>query len=515
MHGKQSKNFSIFIPAIAGIVAAFMVILVSVKYGLAMSPDSACYLSIAENILKGNGFTIYDYMPAVHWPPLYPLALALGGLFNFEISAWARVLNALLFGLTVYFSSRWIFSKIENKILGIVGVLGLLFSLPLFYVAKSVWSETLFIFLIALFLIRLEKSILNHTVKDVLILGVLAAMACLTKYLGVALVFSYLIGLFFLKADLRQKLINAVIFSAVSLTPLLFWMWRNYLVSGTLAGRRTGSAASLLKNFLLSIDSISIWFMTLRISPSIRVPVVGTIILLIVIWYFRKNWGKLKGENIPSILWVNGVFIAVYMAYLLAVSSIVAFDKIDQRFTVHIYIPLLVSLVFVLDRILQNTVITSKTTTRVGLFLVTFWILYLGQYTISDIKHCLRDGAGGYSHIFWRNSKFTAYLEQNLISGKIYSNFPDGVYILTGQSAFMSPRKHFHLDPSELTDDVKVLESELEQVDAVYLAWFARQGRSFLFTPEELMLFFDLKETKVLHEGVLYKLSNLDSTDTP
>ncbi len=500
---------------IAGVTAAFMVILISVKYGLAMSPDSACYLSIAENLVKGNGFAIYDFTPAVHWPPLYPLALALGGLFNFEISAWARVLNALLLGAIIFLASRWIINKVEYRPLGIVGVLAVLFSVPLFLMAKNVWSETLFILFATLFIIRLEKSFLNHKVKDVLILSTLAALACLTKYLGVALVFSYLVVLLFLRINLKQKFINAVIFSAISLTPLIFWIWRNYLVSGTLAGRRADSSTSLLKNFLLSIDSISIWFLPLKISPYIRVTIVGALITLLIIWYLRRNWDKIRNEGLQPLLLVSWGFMAVYMGCLLAISSLVAFDRIDQRFTVHIYIPFIVSLIFVIDQNLKHLTFSRNTIKNAGLVLAGLWIFYLSQYKILDIKDGLHEGAGSFSHRFWRDSKFADYLKKNQIQGKIYSNYPDAVYILRGQSAFMAPRKHFHLDPKQLAEDVKMLRAELEKVKVVYLAWFTRQGRDFLYTPEELMPFFHLEEVTVLHEGILYQISNSNSPKLP
>lgn len=511
----QPKKFTSFVPVIAAIIAAFMVILISVKYGLAMSPDSACYLSIAENLLKGNGFALYDFTPAVHWPPLYPLALAFGGLFNYEISGWARILNTLLYGLIVYFSSRWIIDKVENRVLGIVGVLAVLCSMSLYYVAKNVWSETLFVFLTILFLIRLEKSVPHHTLKDVLILSALAALACLTKYLGVALVFSYLLGLLFLKTNLKQKFINALIFSAISLTPLLIWIWRNYLVSGTLAGRRAGSSASLLKNFLLSIDSISIWFVPQKISPYIRISVVGALIILLIIWYLKRNWNKIKSEGLPPLLWVNGGFMAVYLAYLLAISSLVAFDSIDQRFTVHIYIPMVVSLIFVIDQMIKNTTLTRILLKGVGIVLTVLWIFYMNYQNIIEIKYCLRHGAGGFSHYKWRDLKLTEYLSEFPIPGKIYSNFPDGVYVLSGRPAFMSPRKHFHREPNQPTDDMKQLTAELEKVHIVYLAWFAKQGRDFLYTPEELMPFFDLKQIAVLHEDILYQISNSNSPALP
>jgi len=515
MSGNQSKYYSTFTPAIVGVIAAFMVILISVKYGLAMSPDSACYLSIADNLVKGNGFAIYDFTPAVHWPPLYPLALAVGDLFNFDLSDWARVLNALIFGLILFFSSRWILDKVENRVLGIVGVLAVLFSMPLFYVAKHVWSETMFIFFITLFLIRLEKSFSQQTLKDVLFLGVLAALACLTKYLGLTLVLLYCIWLLQLKTNFKQKLTNALTFSAVAITPLLFWIWRNYQVSGTLTGSRSSSSTPFTKNFLILVDSVSQWFLPKEFSPYTRAAVVGVLLMLGIALYFWTNSKIIAKEGLPQVLWVNWGFTAIYVACLLTASSLVTFDSIDFRFNSIIYIPFIVSTTYITDQIIKNAGRPAIVIKVIVLVLATGWLYYIGDNTIADIKKGYIQGAGSFSTDFWRNSNFAGYLAKYEPEGKLYSNFPDGVYLLSGLSAHMSPRRHIHRSPDELAGDLKVLAFEFEKADAVYLAWFTKSSREFQHTPEELMLYFDLQEIVNLPNGIVYKISSHRPTENP
>ncbi len=48
------------ISSAAAVAAMILVISMTSKLGIGISPDSARYISIAENIVAGNGYAIYD-----------------------------------------------------------------------------------------------------------------------------------------------------------------------------------------------------------------------------------------------------------------------------------------------------------------------------------------------------------------------------------------------------------------------------------------------------------------------
>ena len=116
------------ISSAAAVAAMIIVILMTSRFGIGISPDSACYFSIAENVVAGNGYAIYDLQPAVAWPPLYPTTLALAGLFDIDYSLWARILNVLLAGGIVLVTSLWLLNHFGLSLLGLIGVLGTLLS---------------------------------------------------------------------------------------------------------------------------------------------------------------------------------------------------------------------------------------------------------------------------------------------------------------------------------------------------------------------------------------------------
>lgn len=468
-----------------------------------MSPDSACYISIAENISKGNGFVIYDLQPVAAWPPLYPLLLTPGSLTSLDIEIWARLLNALLFGLIVFLTARWLYYKVSNFWLASVGVVAVLFAVPLIHIAKHAWSETLFLLFVLLFLMRLEKSFPKHTVRDAIVLGLLTTLAVLTRYIGVTLLIFYFIWLFLLEMKLREKIIRAAAFSAISLTPLLFWMWRNQAATGTYLGQRGGASSSFFNNLVHFSDSVSSWFLPETFHPEVRVIAVGVLIILAIAWYFRKNLADIVKNGFSQILLVNWGFLLVYAGYLLFASSLVAFDVITHRMTSPIYIPLVVSVIFAVAQT-RKFHISLKI---VGSLIIVAWLYYLGHTAYFEIKNAVNSGAGGYSSDYWQRMEFPKELAANFQSGNLYSNLPDALYLLADLSTSISPQKYIYRSDDPAVGEIDKLNDKLKNGEKVYLAWFVGPERDFLYSPDELEHFFLIRTINSQAVRNLYELS--------
>jgi hypothetical protein len=505
MQLQSLAKFNVAVSLLAGLTAGISLLVISSKYGLALSPDSVCYISIAENLLKGNGFAIYDLQPVADWPPLYPALLAIGSFLKISFVNWAQFLNIILYALLVFVSARWITDKVTNRWLALVGVIAILFSLPLIYVAKYAWSETLFTLFLILFLVRLEKSFPNHTFKNVAILAMLTALAIMSRYIAITMVLFYFIWLLFLKMDIKRKLICAGAYSVVSLTPLLIWLWRNYQITGTLTGYRGGSSTPFFKNLVNFADSISIWFFPVQVPADTRMITVGVLMILGTAWYFRKNLAHIIKDAVPQILLVNWGFILVYVGYLLLISTLVAFDQIHHRFTAPLYIPFVVSVLFAVAQTKKFNIGLKI----VGNALVILWLGYLGLNIFDEIKTGLKEGAGSYASDFWQDNEVCRYLNQYPPTGKIYSNFPDAIYLFCGFQASLSPRKHHYRSPDAIAEDIKSWQVELGQIQAVHLVWFTEVGRSFLYGPEELGNYVNLEESAIQPDGILFKVSPL------
>ena len=144
---KIGKNGYLLALSLLGI---FLVLIATSKYGIGLTPDSISYISAARNLVHQNQLVKYDGSQFLHWPPLYPLMLALFELAGVHAFIGARFLNALLFGGIVYlFGILFIrSSRTAGKISILCAPLSVLLSIPLLQLAINAWSEPLFIFLI-------------------------------------------------------------------------------------------------------------------------------------------------------------------------------------------------------------------------------------------------------------------------------------------------------------------------------------------------------------------------------
>jgi hypothetical protein len=199
---------------------------------------------------------------------------------------------------------------------------------------------------------------------------------------------------------------------------------------------------------------------------------------------------------------VFGLFAALYVIYLIIVSTTVAFDRISYRLLAPVYIPVLLFVITGLNLIKRQY---RKLKVAVVL-LAVLWIGFLSFGAYSDVKDAVTEGAGGYSTAIWQNSELAGYLKENPPPGKTYSNIPDGIYALTGLSASMAPRKYYYRSPESLTNDLELFKEVLVKEDTAYLAWFINKGRKFLYRPDELYPLFEMKEVANKSDGSLYRI---------
>ena len=77
-----------------------LLVLFASPWGIGLSPDSVQYIQAARNLRLGFGLSIWGkqgYQPLTHFPPLYPLILAVAASSRETILAWAHGLQAILF----------------------------------------------------------------------------------------------------------------------------------------------------------------------------------------------------------------------------------------------------------------------------------------------------------------------------------------------------------------------------------------------------------------------------------
>src|SRR5665647_3445847 len=154
------KNIDSLIAAAIG----FIVIMLFTDYGgIGISPDSIAYTSAARNFVAGNGITDYSGSPLVIFPLFYPFFL---GLVMFitqsDIITIAPVLNGLMFAALIFLSGTLIerFKYKTNWYKRIILIITA-FSPSLIEIYSMLWSESLFILLVLVFILLFQRYLLT------------------------------------------------------------------------------------------------------------------------------------------------------------------------------------------------------------------------------------------------------------------------------------------------------------------------------------------------------------------
>lgn len=219
------------IPAVVG---AALVLAREATHGVGMHSDSVNLVSVARSLLAGDGFLqfVQVWGTITTWPPLYALLLATPGLFAWDPLDAAGPLNAAIFGLTVLVAGLWLRERLQSRLLAWWGCLAVMLSLPLTREASWALSEPLFILLATLSLVQLDRFLDNGKHRSLAWSAAFAALACLTRHLGVALVATTAVLLALQPgAAMPLKAKRITMHALVSLTPLGFWTLRNLLSS--------------------------------------------------------------------------------------------------------------------------------------------------------------------------------------------------------------------------------------------------------------------------------------------
>jgi len=507
LQAKYRNIFKKLFIGILGAVGTIIVITFTGYQGAGLTPDSVVYISVARNLTANQGFVNYDGVYFVLQPPLYPILLALlKFLTSIDPLISASYLNSFLFGLNVYISGIFLLKHLKSFALVCLGTISVLFSFTLIKVSFMALSETLFISLLLIFLYNIETYQRKRKLLPFILISVSAALACLTRYTGVVLLFTGMICILLWGRNIFKERIGEFLsFTIVASLPIGGWIIRNYFLSNTLIGQRAVSSYTLFENINFFWNTLLPWYLPLKLSDVY----LGFILLIITIWILFVS----DREKISKILLLKQIgpsllFTILYSGVIIISSTTTAYDKISDRLLAPIYIPIIFVLFITSDRILSWPIQSFN----LRLIAVPFSIamLLFIKEPLENTKHFIgeyeKQPGLGYSSSKWKKSEMINYLikyEPFSKSYSMYSNKPEAVYILANLICKRSPAKTFYNSPQSIKLDQ--LQSSIRSEDEnIFLVWFKESNYNFLFTLDELQKNIRMKEVVHLKDGDIY-----------
>lgn len=520
----KTNNFSFILPP-SSFILAFLVLLFVTAWGIGVSPDSTVYIGAARNLLHGQGLTALSgrsdaLEPMTHYPPLYPLLLALAGLAGGEPLQAARWLNALIFGINVLLAcvavggyTRW---SVRATALASLLVL----SAPdILQVHSMAWTEPLFILfclagllLLAAYLERGQRLLLMAS-------AVAVALAFLTRYVGVVLLATGVCGVLFLSGkSYGRRVLEAGLFALVACLPVGLWMIRNKSAAGGAVDREFVFHPVSFHQLGSALSTISTWLLLGKVRTGVRATVflleiACLIILCILLWRKnsarRANETKMKGtlarlSTLPTLI---VIFIVFYAGFFIITASFIDFDTVfDERALAPVHVLGIVLLICLAHRLLRS----SEAGHLLYLLSVILCLAFAGSYVARGanwVRQKRGDGQG-YTSRAWRESA-TIERIRNLPAGTpIFTNGYDAVYFLTGRPAMFLPEKTVHgtgranaLYASELAH----VREQLLDHNGVLVYFDGFPERAYLPPEDELRRELNLQPVSRETDGTIYQ----------
>lgn len=481
-------------------IAGFIIILLFTSHGgIGISPDSVVYMSAAENFSSHGKLIEFTNIPVVNFPAGYPFFLStIMFITGLKPLIFAPYVNASLFGAIIYlsgiimekfnYSSKWYKAAILSCIVLSPGLLE---------DYSMLWSETVFIFLLLLFIIMMSRYLHSSSRKGLIISAIIVSLACITRYVGIVIIATGAI-LILLNAKLqwRKKIIDLFLFSGISSFFLIINLIRNYHVSGVLTGFRERSITSFSQNLHDAGTVFCDWLPFLHNGYSFATIVAVIIIAGLLILCIKKF---LRYRMINYHIGIGAVFSLLYILFMIVSASITRYQKLDSRFFTPVFIPLLWSGSSWIISFYKRSGPAGK-----KIMIAFGTLIFLGfQYNQLNADAETWDGvkdAGipGYTEDPWRYSETVQFIQKNPSLFKnnftIYSDAADAVYFFTGRSGKYLPHKEFKSEIQKFLND-----------DHCYVIWFSDAvdldliDQSFLLNVKKMQLL------KQFIDGAIYR----------
>ena len=363
--------------------SVFTVILFALSQsGNRLSPDSVSYLAAAQSLADGNGFE----REFSYWPPMYPTILALHDILAIDVGKFMKSMNLFAFATMIMTLSILTARYVRTCPVAIVGIAVAALSQPIDLVFSFSWSEVLYLPLsfgaLATWLVFLsDRTRLGFFLAS----GALLSLSLLTRHVAISLALTMALSLALTQSIPWKKKLKYCGAIAAFCIPYFAWLFRTWLVSGTLTGPRTYSGITPAQEITVISDTLAHWLIPHFYFDGTGIYVVLLFAVLAYGLYWFTGFEPVQEDTrarepvlsaVSALLSLFGVYIIIYLVTLCAMGHAVsyyAFHADSTRYLSPIFLPAVLSIVVFLDSIWRHLKSREFLSTASLITLSTLW----------------------------------------------------------------------------------------------------------------------------------------------
>lgn len=433
-----------------------LLIFFSTPWGLGLSPDSIHYVQASKGLAEHGDFMV---LPS-HWPPLYPVLLAVSHALVGESVLGSRLLHALLFALNSILLVLLFSDPEKKKILFLIFPFLIVLQPDFLAVHLYLWSEPIFIVLVLTNLLILKKIASQEEVssKYFLFLALIAGLATMARYAGLFLVLVNIISILifvrlpdsrnshswayfpehwnlpdWISSDAVRKIWVSFVVSLLSLFPMVLWSLFNVLRKSKAANRDIVWHMPGQQHLAQANTTLADWFHV----PQNFGWLVILLLVISLIWAFSYGTKSWRSEELKSRLLIplSGICIVVYIFFLLASISLVDYHTpLDGRILAPI-LPVVIVLIAQFFRAFSVKLVSLL------LLMVIMSLLALNVSKSIELIVMSKKNGMGFANRNIQEMQIIDAVTKLPPKCKVFTNGPELFSLYLSQSSTMFPQK--------------------------------------------------------------------------
>lgn len=377
-HYSERLGWSIALGFIAFLGAAHILIRTS-TYGIGdFHGEAGAYIYDAQALANGKIFES-ESLALLRQPPVFATVLSIYRLLGVEVSEIAKYVNVVSFGLIVLVTGTLLHRFVRFPLVVIGAAMTIMISYPLVRISSQLLSETFFILVTLLALLRLGIFLEQPGKRSGFwVLIVFSALAVLTRWMGITVIFTGMLLILTRRGPpSRTKWKQSTIYSVASLLPVALWITRNWIVNSNLPHSATPCLSD--QSFGTSLtrlgDNLHLWLFVqndlgwLDICLWTAAALAGFEVTKALttrsmssseerVATFQKIGTSLDTKERPVLPFT--AFAIVYIVVLFLVAPYTSCSPPDEpRYLLPIYVPIVITAAVWLERFLLKTYQTS------------------------------------------------------------------------------------------------------------------------------------------------------------